>query len=412
MMKTVVVLAVTLVCGSLPTNSSAQTVVYGQADPSVDVLAVQAAVDMGGTVILRGTFDFLEVSLPGGAGAPRRVITVTRAVRIHGEEATILGGGSAAQAGQQGVFLVDTTGNVAITGIHFLSPHNTAIRVVRSGDVELAGNTVDGVIPSPVGTPAGVQNAALAFHLNGGPFGAVSILENDIHIGGTEDDSSGGIFVILTVGAADSVAILANQVTGTTSHGMDVRNIGGPALIAENFVATGVLGRSGLPGQFVGALRIIGSGEYDVVGNYFDCGFENAAVVRLGGTSHAVVSQNVIVASVAAGQTPGLQSAGVQVQGSASGNEILENRIYGRARVAISVIHSDFALDRPPNSTGDPVDTTMTGNNHQHFDDTFATIEVGAGAVDTTIYGGSGTLVDEGSGTIAHGAYRAPDSEF
>jgi hypothetical protein len=377
--------------------------VIGQDNAIADVPAVQQAVDAGGTVVLHGTFNFVNARLPAPVGS--RVILVTGAVTILGQDATILGGGSAAP-GQQAVFFIDAPGvDIAVDGLHFVNPHNAAIRVQRSGNLRIANCRVDGVTPSQVATPAGPLNAALAAHLNGGPFGAVSIQNNHFEIGGTADDSIGGIIMD---GPADRLLIENNRIMGTTSHGMDLRNVKGPAQVQRNIVETGTTGRSGLPGQFVDALRLIGSGEYLVDQNKFDCGFENAAVVRLGGTQKAVIRQNEIVASVPDGNLPGQQSAGVQVQGSANDNEILENRIRGRGRVAISVIFSDFQLDKPSDTTGNPSATKFQGNNVQHFAPTVATVEIGAAATNTTIVGGSGTLIDNGIGTVVEGDFHPP----
>jgi hypothetical protein len=378
--------------------------VIGQNNATADVPAVQQAVDAGGTVVLHGTFNFVNVTLPGPLGS--RVILVAGAVTIRGQDATILGGGSAAQGGQQAVFLIDAPGvDVTIEGLRFVNPHNAAIRVARSGDLRIVDCHVDGMTPSVVDTPGGPQNAALAIHLTGGSFGAVSILENRFETGGTPADSIGGIIMD---GPADRLLIADNRITGTTSHGMDLRNVKGPARIERNIVKTGPVGRSGLPGQFVDALRLIGSGEYLVDRNQFDCGFENAAVVRLGGTKKAVIRQNEIIASVPEVKLPGLQSAGVQVQGSANDNEILENRIKGRGRIGISVIFSDFRLDKPRGTTGNPSATKFQGNNVQHFAPTVATVEIGAAATNTTIVGGSGTLIDNGIGTVVQGNFHPP----
>ena len=374
--------------------------VLGQNNATVDVPAVQQAVDAGGTLVLHGTFNFLNVSLPGPLGT--RVILVTRAVTIRGQDVTIVGGGSAAAGGQQAVFLIDAPGaDVTIEGLRFVNPHNAAIRVARSGNVTIATCQVDGLTPSAVG----VQKAALAIHLPGASVGVISILENRFQLGGAAGDTVGGIIM---TGPADRVLIADNRITGTTSHGIDLRDVKGPARVERNIVETGPVGRSGLPGQFVDALRLIGSGEYLVEKNQFDCGFENAAVVRLGGTKKAVIRQNEIVASVPSGKLPGEQSAGVQVQGSANDNEILENRIKGRSRAAISVIFSDFQLDKPTGTDGNPSATKFQGNNVQQFAPTVATVEIGAVAKDTTIAGGSGTLIDHGLGTVVHGNFHAP----
>ncbi len=375
--------------------------VFGQADPAVDVPAVQAAVDAGGTVVLHDTFSFEEASLPGSAGT--RVILVSGPVVIRGEDARILGGGSAEVGERQSVFLVDAPGDdVTIEGIRFEGGHMTAIRVPHAGDLRIANCRIEGFIPSFVTGGPNPQNAALGVDVRGGPFGSVEIVDNRVLQDVNAEDSFGGIFVI---GPCVDVRIAGNRIDGSTSHGMDIRDVVGPARIEDNTIETGPFGRAGTPGNFVNALRLIGRGDYLVQDNRFDCGFRNGAVVRLGGTSGAVVRENQIVASIRDDETPGAQSAGVQVQGSANGNRILENRIRGRSRVAMSVVFSDFPLDRPTGS-GNPSDTTLEKNNHRDFDATLATIEVGAGAQDTKVVGGSGTIIDEGTGTVIDGDFQ------
>lgn len=51
---------------------------------------------------------------------------------------------------------------------------------------------------------------------------------------------------------------------------------------------------------------------------------------RLGATKKAKITENEVMASVPQSKVPGLQSAGIQVQGTAEDNEIRENRIKGR----------------------------------------------------------------------------------
>ena len=377
--------------------------VTGQNNASVDVPAVQQAVDAGGTVVLHGTFNFTNATLPGPAGS--RVILVTNTVAIRGDNATLIGGGSAAVGGMHAVFLVDAANrDVSIESLRMVNPFNCAFRVVRAGSLKIAKCNVDGITPSTVATPNGPQSVALAIHFPGNPVGAISILENRIQIDVSSGDTVGGIIM---TGPANSLVISDNYIGQTTSHGIDLRNIGGTAQVERNTVETGTLGRSGLPGFFVDALRLLGSGAYVVEHNRFNCGFENAAVVRLGGTTDAVVRANDIVASVPMDRVPGLQSAGVQVEGSATDNEILENRIKGRGRAAISCIFSDFPPDKG-NGTGKPVGTRFQGNNIQHFEATVATVEIGPGAQNTTIDGGSGTLIDNGTATIVHGNFHQP----
>lgn len=375
--------------------------VIGQNNPGVDVPAVQQAVDAGGTVTLHGTFAFEGASLPGPSGT--RVILVTGPVVIRGEDATIAGGGSAAQGGLQAVFLIDAPGvAVTIEGIDFRDGHMAAIRVVRSGDLRIADCRIEALVPSLVTGGPAPQNAALAMDVRGGPFGSVEIHDNRVDHAINSTDSFGGIFVI---GRCDDLRIAGNHIDGSTSHGMDLRDVGAPARIESNTIRTGPFGRDGGPGRFVNALRLIGMGDYVVESNHLDCGFRNGAVVRLGGTKGAVVRGNEIVASVAPAETPGAQSAAVQVQGSAAGNRVLENRIRGRGRVALSVIHSDFPLDRP-SGTGNPAGTDLRDNETPGFDATLATVEVGAGAKGTKVIGDGGTIIDEGTGTVVEGGFQ------
>ena len=57
-------------------SAEAQTAIVGQNNPSVDIQAVQKAVDQGGTVNLKGTFDF------GNEGR----VNITKDVKIVGEK--------------------------------------------------------------------------------------------------------------------------------------------------------------------------------------------------------------------------------------------------------------------------------------------------------------------------------------
>ena len=71
------------------------TIVVGTGNPLIDVPAVQSAVDQGGTVLLKGTFDFgidsgNHISVPGRAGAAQEVKGKST-VFIFKQNVTILG---------------------------------------------------------------------------------------------------------------------------------------------------------------------------------------------------------------------------------------------------------------------------------------------------------------------------------
>src|SRR6516165_1715434 len=71
---------------SLAADAVAQTVVVGTGKPDIDVPAVQAAVDQGGDVVLKGYFSFdRSPTIPSApAGNPPAMILVSKAVAISG----------------------------------------------------------------------------------------------------------------------------------------------------------------------------------------------------------------------------------------------------------------------------------------------------------------------------------------
>src|SRR5690242_18803991 len=92
------------VCCALALASSrpaaADRVLVGSGDPAIDVPAVQAAVDRGGHVMLRGHFSFETTPsiLPEIVGAPSATVRVSREVTVSGaddddEEMAIIEGG-------------------------------------------------------------------------------------------------------------------------------------------------------------------------------------------------------------------------------------------------------------------------------------------------------------------------------
>jgi hypothetical protein len=75
-------------------GAAAQTVVVGTGNPDVDVPAVQAAVDEGGQIVLKGRFSFNRPptvptdlpALPTPGGYPPATVLVSKAVTISGAQ--------------------------------------------------------------------------------------------------------------------------------------------------------------------------------------------------------------------------------------------------------------------------------------------------------------------------------------
>lgn len=367
----------------------AQVLLVGTGDPAIDVPAVQAAVDGNDVVLLQGTFSF-------SPGAPVPAVTIRRSVWIagvpneQGQIPRILGG-------TQPFVIAAPGSDVSIEGLRFQDPVGVAIWIQSARDVLIEGCVVDGVIPGLIRGAV----VAIAIFESVGSAGTVRIVRNELYPGGPPSTDTNGI--ILNAPTAE-IEIAYNTVANPTAHGIDLRNVGGSARVERNNVTIGPAARGGGVGQFVDGIRCAGAGSYVIDHNFVSAASENVAGVRVGGTAGAAIQGNDILLPLSETAVPGPQDAAIQVEGSASATEIVDNRVRGRGRVAFSVIHSDFPLDKGSGS-GNPVDTRIAGNDAELFASTFADVEVGAGAVGTTILGGSGTVSDQGTSTVVRGAY-------
>src|SRR5215831_11577909 len=132
-------------------SAAAQTLVVGTGDPEVDVPAVQAAVDQGGEVILKGHFSFdRPPTVPMTIGGLATIL-VSKAVAIsgardeddrmrpeHGEMTSIEGGTTP--------FYVEVPGApVTIQRLRFIRPRGDAINVYAVRGLVIASCKIEGV---------------------------------------------------------------------------------------------------------------------------------------------------------------------------------------------------------------------------------------------------------------------------
>src|SRR5580700_1072562 len=126
---------------------AAQTVVVGTGKPDTDIAAVQAAVEKGGSVMLRGQFSFENP--PGARGELpdlMATILVSKEVTIsgtwdeHGEMTAIQGG--------EIPFAVEARGaTVRIERLRFVRPKLLAIFVNAAGGLAIESCIVEDVQP-------------------------------------------------------------------------------------------------------------------------------------------------------------------------------------------------------------------------------------------------------------------------
>src|SRR5262245_20475597 len=373
----------------ITTGAAAQTVVVGTGNPKLDAPAVQAAVDRGGQVVLKGSFSF---DIPP---INDRTVLVTKAVVISGLKEK--SGAMATIAGGRSPFQINAPGlPVTIQGLRFVSPEGSAIDILAVAGLRVANCKIElvrtvlrsGGLTGSVGIRMNLLDRATALDVSG----KLSILDNEIDIGGSAAVRTAGI-VINQVGRADkpgAIHISGNTVRNVTAHGIDIRDIVGRATIERNEVTTGAAGgQKGPTDVFVDGVRILGSGKYLVTRNSINCAFENAAGIRLQSNSstaaltEAIVEKNKITMALPEGFAPGDQSAGIELRRFCVGNRILNNEISGRARAALALVSESTPVN--PGVFLTPSDNTLVNNKHHRFIHSLADVLIGERVTNTVI---------------------------
>jgi len=401
------------------------TVVVGTGDPNIDVPAVQAAVDLGGEVVLKGRFSFDQPATQPIAPALKAVglgsaatIRVSTGISITGraedddEMAAIEGG--------MNPFYVEAPGQpVAIRGVRFVGPTSGAILVYAATGLEIVGTEIEGVVPFAhfasaisLNTSGAIPNPTNPGHPEN-VSGTVRIEHNDIDMnGGTSADNTLGVsvFSVGVVGAEVDADVSGNRIRNTTEPAINFRRLVGHASIEHNMIATGTIAGTAPRNQ---AIRVANIGSYYIAHNTIDCGWDLGDAEGIGVFSQfgawpieqAVVTDNDIRMNPPDGTVFTAFSAGVGVYGFAQGNLVEHNHIRGSAGAGISI--PVFPL--PPQAPAAPQDNAFVRNRFEQFTATVADIVVGEHALRTLVVG-SGSIDDHGTDTIidARGDHREP----
>lgn len=396
-----------------------EIVVVGTGDPSIDVPAVQAAVDQGGAVVLEGHFSFdaaatkplassLYMAPPGLAYAPAAEILVARAVTISGTGEA----GDAMTTIDAGTipFYVDAPGqDVAIRRLRFVRPTSSAIIVYAARDLEIASSTIAGVVPfkhlsDAIGiNTSGPPPTPLAPGHPENVSGRLTVAHNDVDVdGGTTADNTLGIvvFAVGTPGAPVTADISGNRIRNTTEPAINFRQIEGRADVTHNVITTGLVGAA-VPRDQV--IRVTNAGVYRIANNSIECEWANVDAEAIGVFSNvaawpieqAVVEHNDVTMSAPTGTVFTTLSGGIGVFGFAQGNVVRHNTIRGHARAALTIP----VFPAPPQTPAVPQDNAFIDNRFVDFTPAAADILVGAHALRTLIVG-PGTVEDHGDGTI------------
>ena len=380
------------------------TMVMGTGNPDVDIPAVQAAVNLGGNVVLSGHFSFdkpptVTTGLQA-IGIPQATILISKAVAVSGAGDAIIEAGTIP-------FYVEAPGSaVTIQNVRFVRPAKSAIVVYAVTGVVIASCSIQGftllpniqfsgfaviandmaVTPSPT-QPGHPENIS----------GRIVIADNDIDAG---ENPIGNVLGITTFSAGVSpdkevdLYISGNRIRNVTEPAINLRRIGGRAHVEGNVIVTGPVSAAARPE----AIRAVNIGSFVIAHNVIHSQWPDPDAIGIGLFSqfadwpmaNAVVVDNDVTMLPPDGVQFGDYSAGIDIRGFAQGNFVGNNTIRGRARAAVAVDVFNGGI---------PDNTTFGLNRFGDFDSSVPGVIVGNGVTGTLILGQKGTVNDQGVNT-------------
>jgi hypothetical protein len=410
-------LAVIATAIALAPRALAQSaVVVGTGNPDVDIPAVQAAVDRGGTVVLKGHFSFnRSPTIPtalAAAGYPPATVLVSRAVTISGVRSEgVEGDDMTSIAGGTIPFYVAAPGaSVKIERLRFVGPTFEAVLVYAVNGLTIASCKIQDIADAPtkpgkVGIDIDTTGLMIPNPTQPGHpeniSGTLSIADNDIDVsGGTSLELTLGITVFSVGQSPDGevdLRVSGNHISNTTEPAINLRRVAGQVRIEDNVLATGPISSEiALRPEVIRAVNI---GSYLIAHNSIVCQWPDPEAIGIGVFSQfaawpmtrAVVLDNDVVMSPPADTMFGDLSAAIEIRGFAQNNVVAYNRIRGRARAALAV---DVFKG------GIPADNVFALNRLDHFEAATADVFIGQGVTNTLVLGQTGTIRDLGLNTV------------
>ena len=397
----VVMAAITLAASAL----AQPTMVMGTGNPDVDVPAVQAAVNLGGEVVLMGHFSFdTPPTIPTplqAVGFPPATILISKAVAISGAADAII------ERGTIPFYVAAPGAKVGIQNVHFVSPSKSAIVVYAVSGLVIASCRIEGYAPLPNIQFSGISVGASDMAVTPTPSqpghpenisGRILIADNDIDAGA---NPLGNVLGITSFSAGQSpdgevdLYISGNRIRNITRPGIDLRRIGGRAHVEGNVITTGPVSSQ----SNTEAIRAVNIGSFVIAHNVIHCQWPDPDAIGISVFSQiadwpmadAVVVDNKVTMSPPDGVIFAGFSAGIDIRGFAQNIFVGNNRIRGSARAAVAV---DVF------NGGVPANTAFVLNRLGGFDSSLPGVIVGDGVSDTLILGQKGTVNDLGINTV------------
>lgn len=398
-----------------PSGAESQLVaVEGKNDPAMDVQAVQKAFDQGGTVLLKGRFDF------GDKGSVR----ITKDVNVLGEtdergspRTTVWGGHYTFHSPLTPQAPPPAGPKITIKNIHFDGALWAPLRLAYASSVTITGNTITGVrpYPAPDRPEVGLQHGILVGtsfptdrkgqYQPGAVVGTVTIADNDIDLS-TEAPTktmAQGIIVMLATGI--NARIARNTITNCARNCIELldnylgHDKGGLIVIQDNKIVTATEGIA-IPGPatpngiVVVYLRDRSAGvdpkrfiRHLILHNSIRARGKTSSGIIVN-TDGALVRNNHVV-------TEGPEARAISVAGS--------NTYIGRNRIEGS---GAFGLRLAPVVPMTASDNEVDGNDFEQFKAVVVDVLLQKGANDNTVMGISGSVSDLGTGNEIRGLKR------
>jgi len=374
-----------LAIGAAGARVGTSTVVYPTGIFPDDVANVQAAINLGGTVILKavnvagqptafnfGTPEFL----------PGRRVLITTDVSIIGEQA-----GTSMTTIQGGLEPIRCRVPVQITiqGIYFKSPMGDAIDIEASTGATIIGNRIDAVVPRPFPT----------FTFGDGI--DVSGFDDPLHAVTGKVVVSGNTITNLTAICCsaiqfDSVAA-ESEITGNTIENfasigiLALRSGQTPVLIANNLVVLGPEFQAGSSIQIDGnpQASFLVTGNTIVSDNFTADGIIVAGVFTAGTVAPVVQRNHITMHNSLFG--------GLSIYGQVTGAVLGENQIDGDSAFAMQIAEGFFPTQLATSNR-------LQGNDISHAVPSIADIYLGTNTQGNEVLGPCNSFIDFGTGNF------------
>lgn len=376
-------------------SGGSTTVIYPTGQFPDDVNNIQAAVNLGGTVLLKAT-NTVNVFTPfnfGPAVDGSGTVFLNTNVRIIGETVagrmtTILGGDTP--------FRCYEPINTAIHKLYFDGPRMAAVLVLDTDRFEFSRSHVARVVPFLWYTEDGVdvyKGQGIWIDVAGTSQGTIVIEDNIFENCGLGGAQLG--YGLAIVSGESRLRIARNLIRGANLAGIILIWPGAETLIEDNIIVTGP---GDIEPRFHGnAIHLLGAWNRvqntPVIIRNNDMrveGPEAQGIFAFGDEVQNYKVQNTIIEKNLITVTNGL--TGIGLWGEVWNSHIRNNRLRGDAEYAM-VLGAGFF---------DPTEPSMSnmfvGNNIATFDSSVADVFFDTNTVNNVLKGHSGTVIDLGTG--------------